>query len=309
MSIRMRAIIAIVIASILWGSAGIVAKNLLHYFDPFFITLLRAVIASLCIMPVFLKQRHYSIKKIFFEVVPITVFSSINFAFYYIGMQYTTVNASAVMYAATPLLVVIISSLTIREYISTKKIVGIIIGFLGIMSILLLPSIGRGDIGFGTLKGNALLLVAILGWAFYNVGSRYLANVKKYPPLFITAISMFSTAVLLAVVNIFVPHHSNMKELLNPVVITNLLYLGFFVTVVTYGLFQWAIQHLSSTTASLTNYLQPIFAFYFAWIFLGERITIAFLLGSLLVLVGVFIATSEQATEYVRIIREKRQKK
>ncbi len=304
MSVQTKAIIAIVIASILWATAGIVAKNLLHYFDPFIITLFRSALGSLCILPFFFKQKRYPMNKILVEVIPITLLSSVNFAFYYIGMQFTTVNASAVMYAATPLMVMIISALTIHEHISTKKIIGIIIGFVGVISIIVLPSLGKGDIGFGTPKGNLLLLIAVLGWSSYIVGSRYLTNVKKYSPIFVTSVSLFITAIVLSFVNLFVTHHSQMNSLIHPYVILNLLYLGFFVTFVTYVLFQWAVQHLSSTTASLTNYLQPIFAFYFSWIFLGERITTTFLLGSLLVLLGVFIATSEQATEYVRRLRK-----
>lgn len=306
MSVRTKAIIAIVIASILWGSAGIVAKILLHYFDPFLITLFRSLIGSLCIVPFFIKQKRYPIKQIIIEVVPITLFSSLNFVFYYLGMQYTTVNASAVMYAATPLLVMIISALTIHEDITVKKFIGIVIGFIGVIGILILPSFGRGDIGFGTPKGNVLLLVAVSGWASYIVGSRYLTTIKKYSPIYITSMSLFISAIVLVVVNLFVPHNSQMGALLRPGIILNFLYLGLFVTVVTYVLFQWAIQHLSSTNASLTNYLQPIFAFYFSWIFLGEHITTLFLVGSLLVLFGVFIATSEKATEYIRKFRGKR---
>jgi drug/metabolite transporter (DMT)-like permease len=85
-----------------------------------------------------------------------------------------------------------------------------------------------------------------------------------------------------------------------------LLYYGAAVTVVTFLLHQWAIQHSSATTASLTNYLQPVFAFIYNTIFIGETITVEFLLGSLLVLFGVFIATSDKATEYIHTLKAKR---
>ena len=307
MSTYKKAIIAIIIASVLWATAGIIAKTLLRSFDPFIITFIRAVIGSACMLPFFLRQKRYPLKNTMTEVVPVALFSSLNFAFFYLGIQYTTVNASSVMYASTPLLVMVIAAFTIHERITPRKFAGIIIGFIGVVSILLLPSIGKGDIGFGTLRGNLLLLVAVSGWSSYIVGSRYLVNVKRYPPMYITAISLFVSMIVLGAVNLFVPHHSDIRALLEPGNILNFIYLGLFVTVVTYVLFQWAIQHLSSTTASLTNYLQPIFAFYFAWIFLGERITVTFLLGSLLVLLGVFIATSQRATTYVRELRERRQ--
>ncbi len=306
MSNYAKAIIAVIIASVFWGSAGIVAKVLLVHFDPFTIALLRAILASVFILPIFFRQKLPSFGSIIKDIVPISMLSAINIGIYYIGMQRTTVNASAVMYAATPLLVTIIATVTIHEQMSVKKIVGIIIGFIGVLSFLILPELGRGDVGFGTPVGNLILLVAILSWSGYIVGSRYLTNTKRYNPMLITSVSMFTSVVFLLIVNLFVPHHIETAAFTNFTIIANFLYLGLFVTVVTYVLFQWAIGQLSSTTASLTNYLQPIFAFFFAWIFLGERITPAFLFGSLLVLLGVFIVTGDRLLEHVRLFKAKR---
>ena len=240
------------------------------------------------------------------DIVPIAALTTLNIGFYYLGLQWTTVNASAVMYAATPLLVALISSITIRERISPQQYIGVVIGFIGVLSIILLPTLGHPDVGFGTPEGNLLILIGVTAWALYIVGSRHLTNTKKYQPLMITSISMFVSAIILGFINIFVPHHVSIQTMLQPGVIGNLLYLGFFVTVVTYALFQWAMQHVSSTNASLTNYLQPIFAFYFAWIFLGEHITAVFLFGSVLVLVGVFLVTGERVKAHMHAFRERR---
>lgn len=307
MSTRTKALSAIFIASVLWGSAGVVAKNLLVYFDPYVIALLRTIIASLFILPLFLHQKHHPIQNILKEVVPISILTAINLTLYYIGMEKTTVNASAVMYAATPLVVTMISSFTIQEKISVKKFFGILLGFIGVLSFLILPNFGNSKIGFGTPLGNVILLIAVISWASYIVGSRYLTNIKHYHPIFVTSISMFTSLIFLLIVNLFVQHHIDRQALTNPTVILNFLYLGLFVTVITYVLFQWAIQQLSSTTASLTNYLQPVFAFFFAWIFLGEKITPIFLCGNLLVLTGVFIVTGDRMLHHVRNLKSRLQ--
>ena len=304
MSIRTKAILAIIIASLLWATNVVVAKSLLINFDPLFIALVRSSIASLFMIPIVLREKRYPIKLMLKDVVPVTSLSAINIALYYSGLHKTTVNASAIIYAATPLVVVIISIFTIHEHISLQKIIGIIIGFIGVLSFILLPSIGRGDVGFGTPVGNGILLIAVVAWASFIVGSRYLTNIKHYTPLFVTSLSIFSSAVMLFFVYLMVPHRINITVLFTPQVIVSFLYISFFVTVVTYVLFQWAIHKLSSSTASLTNYLQPMFAFYFAWLFLGERITPAFLFGSLLVLLGVFIASANKLTTIARTLRE-----
>jgi drug/metabolite transporter (DMT)-like permease len=306
MSTRAKAILAIVIASIFWATSGITGKELLQHFDPFFVSLIRQLVASLCILPLFLKQPRYPIKKVMREVVPIASLVAWNMTFYYLGLRKTTVDASYILYAATPLLVSLVSAFTIKEYLSAKKMFGVVVGFIGVLSIFVLPGIGRGAPVFGTLTGNILIFIAVLGWATYTVGSSYLINTKGYSPFYVTYVSILTSTVIIAIVNLFVAHHIETDILLRPPIILTFLYLGLFITVAPYVLYQWAIKNTSSATASFTNYLQPVFAFYFSWIFLGEQITTAFLFGSILVLVGVFIATSEKTREYIRIFREKR---
>jgi len=309
MSTHTKAIGAIVIVSILWGTAGIVGKILLQYFDPFFIALIRHLIAAICILPLFLRQHQYPIKKVIRGVVPITSLIAFNIMLYYVGLQNTTVNSSYVIYATTPLLVALISTVTIREVLSKNKFIGILVGFIGILSIFVFPYFIQGSNKFGTPVGNLIIFLAVLGWSAYTVGSRYLTNTKKYSPLYITSISMFASVFIIAFVNLVVPHRIDLNALLRPSIIFTFLYLGLFLTVVTYALYQWAIQRTSSATAALTNYLQPIFAFYFTWIFLGERLTLTFILGSILVLAGVFIATGGKTAEYINAFREKQQNK
>lgn len=291
MSSETWAILAIIVASLFWSTAGIVGKALLRTFDPFTLAFLRSIFASLCIIPFLFKQKIASPKKIFTDIVPVALLSAGNIVFYYIGLGKTTVNASAVIYAATPLIVTIIATATIHEHITKMKLAGIFVGFLGVVSFLLLPALGRGEAVFGTLTGNLILLVAVVCWASYTVASRPLTTTKQYSPILVTAVSTFTSIPIFFVLTLFMPHTSYMRAFTHFETIALLLYVGFFITVVTYVLFQWAIKHSSSTTASLTNYLQPVFAFYFANLFLGEKITRNFLFGSILVLVGVFLVS------------------
>jgi drug/metabolite transporter (DMT)-like permease len=297
------AILAIIITSILWASAGVVGKILLRELNPLEISLLRSAIASVIMIPFVIKQKSVPFRKILTDILPITLLIVVNVIFYYIGLQWTTVNASAVIYAATPLIVAFLSSFVIKEHITTRKVLGIFIGFFGVLGIIILPALGRGDIGFGTPKGNLIHLFTVLNWSLYIIGSRYLTTKKHYPPVTVTAISIFASTGVLAIINLFIPHLGIIDIIIRPDMILYLLYLGIFLTVITQSLFLWAVQYVSSTTASLTNYLQPVFAFFFAWMFLGERMTASFIFGSLLVLLGVGIMTSETVGAHVRKAR------
>ncbi len=300
------AIIAIIIASLFWGTAGVAAKILLRSFDPFTLAFMRYVVASLCILPLLWRQKFPPLKKIIFDIVPVALLGAGNIAFFYLGIAKTTVNTGAIIYAATPLLVTALARLTIGERITSMKFLGIMVGFFGVATFFILPALGRKEAVFGTTEGNALILVAVLSWALYTVASKSLTTTKGYSPILVTAVYMFISipVFFLLMLPTFSPHILEPLEQTKTVLL--LLYTGFFVTTVTYVLFQWAIKHSSTTMASLTNYLQPVFAFYFANLFLGEKITKNFLLGSLLVLVGVFLVTGTRIVKEARKILLKR---
>jgi drug/metabolite transporter (DMT)-like permease len=69
------------------------------------------------------------------------------------------------------------------------------------------------------------------------------------------------------------------------------LYMGLFGTFATYVLYQYAVKHLPSLTVSLTSYIQPITTATLAMIFLGERLTAPFIIGSMLVFAGIFLVS------------------
>ncbi len=146
----------------------------------------------------------------------------------------------------------------------------------------------------------ALTVFAMIFFASYNVGSRHLVAAKAYHPLTVIGFSLFVSAFLFLLVAAIVPHTPILPALRIPSVALLAVYMATFVTVLPYVLHQWAVKHSSATTASLTTYIQPVFAFMFNGILLGEVITQGFLVGSILVFAGVFLATG---TGLVRIAK------
>ena len=70
-----------------------------------------------------------------------------------------------------------------------------------------------------------------------------------------------------------------------------LIYSAIFITIITYFLFQWAIERVSAITASFKQYIETLFAIILNLILLGERLTYGLIVGGLLVLIGIAIAT------------------
>lgn len=289
MSNRTKALLAIVTASILWGTAGVSAKLLVQVLNPFVAAFYRFLIASLCILPFFLrakKPRGY-----LRHLLPMSLLSAANVVFFYLGIKTTTANAATLLYAGTPLATALLAKILIKEDVTRKKFIGVLIGLIGVLFVVVLPVLEKQSQLVGDLRGNILILFAMVLWTLYTIGSRHFSSSNTYSPLLITAINFFTTCIVALLFGLITQQQFFPSAMFSMRFYTTLMYAGIFITLVTYGLFQWAIHHLSATTASLKNYLEPVVAISFNSVLLGEKITIGLIAGSILVITGVTITT------------------
>jgi drug/metabolite transporter (DMT)-like permease len=306
MSSRKIALLSLFVASIFWASAGVAAKTLLRSFDPITVGALRLTMASLVILPFFLKVTPKISKKMILDILPVSLFSAGNFLFYLFGINRTTANASAIIYTVTPISVAVLSGIFIGEKISRQKTTGILLGLSGVLTILLLPIVENGHAIAGDVIGNVIIFGAMLMFALYNVGTRRLISIKSYHPFTIIGASLFVSALCFLCLFFLFPHAPLTPSIFVPVNFLTTFYLATFVTVLPYVLHQWAIKHSSATTGALTTYIQPVFGFVFNGILLGEMITGGFLVGSFLVFAGTFVATGAQTSRFIRTYIAKR---
>jgi drug/metabolite transporter (DMT)-like permease len=288
MSSRTKALIAIVVSSLLWSSSGM-AKIVVRTLDPYTTGFLRFLIASGVMLPFFLREDNRG-KRIFFDLVPLSLLCAANIACYYIGLTSSTANAAALIYAGLPLVTAILAHRFIHEQLTMKRLAGITIGLCGVILIALLPVLEKGTAITGSLWGNTFFILAILVFPWYTVGSRRAITTLKYSPITITSISIFTTTFVFFLISLFTFRLDYIPLILEPSILWLILYLGIFVTAATYLLYQWAVKYSSATTAALGSYLQPVFAIILNIIFLHEIVTPLFLLGGIIVLAGVIIA-------------------
>lgn len=297
MSSRTKALIGIIFAALLWSTAGL-SKIVVRELDPYLAAFLRFFVASLVILPIFLRM-YKKQKHLIRDLLPVSLLATGNILFYYIGLSLSTANAATLIYAGAPMLTAILAHFLIGERLNKQKVLGIGIGFVGISFIALLPVITHGAL-IGTLSGNIFFVFAIIVWALYTIGSRRAISVKGYSPLTVTAVFFFTATAVFFVVSLFTFQPRYLPILAQPSTLLLVLHLGIFVTVVTYLLYQWAIKHSSATTASLQNYIGPIFSILVNVAILKETITPAFVAGTALVLIGVVITESSGLLQEIK---------
>lgn len=295
MTNRTKALIALLIAALLWSSSATVPKLLFVYAPPFTVAFERFFLASLIMLPFVIRMRKP--KHFVKTLLPLGIFNGINIIFYYAGLSLTNANSASILGPTVPIIVVVLSHFFIRESVSKQKLIGILVGLSGAACIVVIPLMTRGSFASGNIWGNLSIVTANCSWSLYIVYSRKILSKQNIPPILGTAMNIFITTIFTGVAALLFHQPLMTSALLIPRFVFILLYATVGITITTFFLFQWAIQHVSAATASSKEYVQLVFGIAINAIILHERLTGAYIFGALLVAIGVFMVTREHLTK------------
>jgi len=276
------------------------------YLNPLAFLFVRFLFATLLFLPVFIFTKK---KKLFlpdykrFSFLAGLLF--INVSLFTIGIQYTTVIISQIFYSASPVLVGIFAFLILGEKPSRNKIIGLTGAFFGVGFIIFESAHKQASLSFGTLLGNALILIAILGYSGWIIYSRILSLKEEYSSYQTTFFTFFFIAVY-SLVLLFVwrilPFSKNIEISTRGIISAFIVAFG---SAILYFFMQVGIKKTSAFGASIFQYFGPFFSGIVAVPLLHEKPTPLLFLGGLLILAGVFYATTY---DYLVQILRKRQK-
>lgn len=287
---KQKALVFILLLSILGGATQAVTKIGLVSIPPLSFAFVRFLIAGIVISPFLLKKNFL---KSLWQLAPFSLLGTVNIIFFILGIKTTTANIGTVLYAGVPILSAFFLFLIFKKRLSLSKEFGITLGFLGVIFVALLPIIEKGSRFSGNLFGNLLIGVGVISWSLYMVYSKN--KLQAFSPFVVTAAFIWVTCItllpLFLIELMFYP--SWWKGMTIPGILS-LGYISIISTIVVYLLNQYAIKHGGSILASMQYYLTPIFAFIFAFMLLGEQLTVGLVIGGALALLGVYITTKRQ---------------
>ncbi|HSW97744.1 MAG TPA: DMT family transporter [Candidatus Saccharimonadales bacterium] len=289
MTSKQKALFAIIFAAILGGGIAVFVKIALTEIPIFSLSFFRFLIASLCMLPVIIKSFHKA-KQHRSKIIGISLLATANTVIFSFGVKLTTATASQILYAIVPLVIALISYFYLKERLQPQKILGIILGFIGIAIIILLPAFAKGANVAGSVSGDLIILIAILCFSFYSVFSKRLH--EHYSSSELTSYFLLTSLcaqTILAPIDLHTYPGWWHQVTMTGVFAT--LYIGTCGMFLWYILYQYAIKHGSPTIASLTFYLQPITTFVWAFFLLGERINGIFIFGAAITFLGLWITT------------------
>ena len=301
MSKRVWALIAAMMVSLIYGVSFTVAKDVMPFFiKPFGFILLRVTGATLLfwIVSFGFKLFHFKNKipndKVKLQDFPRIIVAAffgvaLNMLTFFKGLSFTTPISAAVIMVTTPIIVLILSAIIIREKIKLQKVLGILLGLFG-TGFLILYGKSMGNTTNASL-GNLLVFINAVSYAFYLIVVKKLMD--KYNAF--TFVKWIYTFGLLMVL----PFGWNeFREIQWATIPVNILWeIGFvvvFTTFFTYLLNLISMRELKPTTVAVFIYLQPLFATVFAISLGKDELTLVKIVSAILIFVGVFLVTQKR---------------
>ena len=283
----------IVLIAALGGAVPTFSKMALEVFPPFTFVLLRFIVALIVLVPVMLVKKKTLVNKNFKKIAQISLFGTGNVVFFALGVRYTTATVSQILYAAVPILATVLTAVILKENISKNKVIGVLLGFIGVGTIIISSGLAKDTRGMGTPIGNILVLLAVMSYAIYTVLSKKLQ--KDYSPIEIT-MAMIITTITMQMILVLTEVHTYETTITNVSIdsLFGIFYVGAIGTSAYFLLYQRVIKNASPVYASMIFYLQPIFTFIWSTFLLGEKLTASIVVGGIIALVGASLVMKQE---------------
>ncbi len=291
MSKRNWALFAATLVSIIYGVTFTIAKDVMpKYVDAFgFIVMRVGGSVVLFWLISFFGPKEKIAKEDFPRIVAAAFFGvAFNMLTFFKGLSYTSPIMGAVLMVTTPMIVLVLSAFIMKERMENRKILGIILGLAGTVTLILY---GKSLVNATNASlGNLLVFVNAVSYGFYLIIVKKLMD--KYNAFtFVKWIYTFGFLMVL-------PFGWNEFQAIDFAHLPTDIFwkIGFvvvFSTFLTYLLNLISMRELKPTTVAVFIYLQPLFATIFAVSLGKDDLSFVKLISAVLIFVGVYLVTQK----------------
>jgi drug/metabolite transporter (DMT)-like permease len=208
-------------------------------------------------------------------------------AFVYIGLGLTTATNAALIYTASPVLIILAEWIRGLQPMTPARLIGVVTALVGVLAI-----IARGSldalVNLTVNAGDIWIAVAATSWAVYSLISRR-DGIRSLPTMSMMTVVTGLGAVMLAPFAIWESRKAGLPD--DPRAWASIFGVALIASVLAFSSYQKGVKMVGPGTTSLFLYLNPVYAAVLAWLFLGESIRLFHLVGAVLIFAGVTLAT------------------
>lgn len=294
---KIQAHAALFAVALFYGLNYIIAKDVLdkEYMTPSGFIMLRVVAASIIfyiIHALFVKEKMEA-SDIKYALLCSVFGAMVNMLCFFEGLKNTSpIHASLIM-LLTPIIVLLISAIMIKEKITPRKLIGIIIGLVG--ALLIVSGSGSESDELASVYGDTMIMINAISYGIYLVLVRRLT--KKYHPITVIKwIFLFGTLLIIpfGAKDLYQTDFSSFSNDIWYAV----AYVLIFSTSATYLLNAYALQKVLPSTVGFYIYFQPLIASVASIIVFNEIIDLPKIASALLIFFGVYMVTKPEKAKF-----------
>ncbi len=292
MNKRTLAIFAAIAATTIYGVNHTIAKEVMPtYVQPFGFIIVRVLGAALLFWLIsFFGPKEKIDKKDYLRMGLCAVLGmGFNMLVFFKGLSLSTPINSAVLITTTPIIVLVLSAIVIKEKIIGRKILGIGIGLMGALGLILFGAEIRQDAPNIPL-GNFLILANSVFYGSYLIVAKTL--ITKYHP-FTFMKWLFTLGILICLPFGYQEFTEIVWSELPLEALWRIAFVVVGTTFCTYLFNIFALTQLKASTLSAFVYVQPLVGIMYAIGTGQDQLTIIKIIAACLVLLGVYLASKK----------------
>lgn len=277
-------------AASIWGGMYVVSKIVLDIIPPFTLVTLRLLLGA-ATLAIILAIRGFPklSRRQFWHVIGVGfVGYGVSLSLQFLGTKLSTAANGSLVTSATPAFVLLFAWMLLGEQITSRRMLALFLATLGVVAVIDPRS---AQLNPELFLGNLFLIGAAITWALYSVLVRKVTQN--------TDVLLFSLTAFVGGLPVSIP--ASAWELstvgvgeISLGVVGGVLFLGIICTALAMVLWNTAFNYMDAGLASLTFFAQPVVGTLLGWLFLSENITALFLLGGLLIGIGLVISSREE---------------
>jgi drug/metabolite transporter (DMT)-like permease len=282
--------IALLVVQLTFGTLPVVGKIVLKTIPSFALVGFRIGITALAL---YLVQRYrgnlrLADKKDYLKFAILSLFGvTLNQIFFITGLSLTKASNASLLAVTIPIFALSFGAVSGIEKISKIKTAGIVIAALGVV---LLIDPRKASFSSDTTLGDILIIINSISYGIYVSISKDIITrngaIKSIVWVFIFSSIVCVPLGLNSLASIDLSAVSLSTWLL-------VLYVAVVATLVPYLFNAWALARVNPSTVAVYVYLQPLFGFLAAIVFLGEKVDSKVLAAALLIFAGLFLVTKK----------------
>lgn len=278
------------LAAAIWGGMYVVSKVVLNVVPPFTLLALRLLLGAAS-LAAWLLWRRVSLKfdrSLWVRLLSVGVLGyGVSLGFQFAGTKLSTAANGAVITAATPAFVYLFALFLLRERVSRRRLAALLLSTIGVF---LVVNPAQAQLNSQLWIGNLLLVGAAVTWALYSVLTR---KVTRQTDVLAFTYVAFLGGLIVALPAAAFELRSQTIGTISSGIFLGIIYLGVVSTAIAAYLWNKAFELLEAGVASLTFFAQPLVGAGLGVLLLGEKSTPSFLLGTVLILLCLWLAARE----------------